>query len=62
MWAFDTVANLLLYIDKWRLSWTWLLPRVFELTGIRDLYYLSEKTVSSSRLWLARNVQLRGVH
>ena len=34
-----TVANLLLYIDKCpqRLSWTWLLPRVFELTGIRDL-------------------------
>ena len=25
------------------LSWTWLLPRVFELIGIRDLYYVSEK-------------------
>ncbi len=29
------------------LSWTWLLPRVFELIGIRDLYYLS-----SSEKWL----------
>ena len=46
MWAFVTVANLLSYIDMWRLNWTWLLPRVFELTGIRDLYYLSEKRFS----------------
>ncbi len=41
------------------------LPRVFELIVVRDLNYVSEKRVpllDYAESWLARNVQLRGVH
>ena len=41
-------------------SWTWLHPRVFEL--VSATYNIFRKCDYLESLWLARNVQLRGVH
>jgi hypothetical protein len=55
------VANMFWYLDLWGLSWTWLLPRAFELIGIRDLYYHRKCDCLESTM-VSRNVQLCGVH